>query len=105
MKTTVTASTRKPARRLFGISPSFIAGLSRKLALATLAAVGIGESEGANFNWDPTLSGTAVGGGFGTWDLATTNWYNGTVDVIWPNNVSLTDVAVFGGTIGDIVFI
>src|SRR4051812_33787381 len=99
MKTTVTASTRKSARKLFGISPAFIAGLSRKLALATLAAVGLGNSEAANFSWDPFFDSGATGG-IGTWDLTTANWYNGTADVAWPNNGLGADVAVFGGIFG-----
>ena len=99
MKTTVT-SFRKPSRKFFGITPSFIASLSRNLALATLAAVGLGRAEAANFSWDPLITGSGLVGGGGTWDLTTTTWYNGTTDVVWPNNGSLTDVAVFDGSGG-----
>ena len=98
MKSTV-ASARQPVRRLFGITPSFVASLSRNLALATLAALGLSRAEAANYTWDPTLNGGATGGA-GTWDLTTLNWFDASVpaDVAWPNNVSLADVAIFGGT-------
>jgi hypothetical protein len=35
-------------------------------------------------NWDPTFTNTAGGGGAGTWDLTTLNWFNSTPpDVAW----------------------
>jgi len=53
------------------------------------------------YNWDPALSGTATGGGTGTWDLTTMNWFDpvATTDVVWPNTL---DLAIFGGTGGTV---
>ena len=56
-----------------------------------------------SFNWDPTLTATAAGGGSGTtaghqWDASSVDWFNPTTnaDVTW-NSASAT-TAVFGGT-------
>src|SRR5262245_12790216 len=92
---------RTSGRKLFGITPSFIASLSRRLALATLAAVGIGRSEAANYAWDPTQNGGLTGGA-GTWNLASPFWYDGITNVTWPNG---SDQATFGGAGGGVVMI
>src|SRR5438309_530075 len=66
----------------------------RLLALsAAVAGVGLfaGKSK-ANLTWDTAGSGNSVHGGAGTWDYATTNWFNGTNFVAWDNTV-----ATFGG--------
>ena len=84
------------------VSRSFIASLSRALALSTLAAFGLGRTEAANFTWDPALDAGATGGA-GTWDITTADWYNGAIDVTWPNGI--TDGAIFGGTGGGAVVI
>ena len=94
MKNSSSSRTAK-SRKSHGITPAFVASLSRQLALAALAACGLIRAEAANFTWDPALD-AGVTGGAGTWNLTTANWYDGAADVLWPN---LTDsVAVFGGT-------
>jgi hypothetical protein len=68
--------------------------------LPQVLGLAAGSSKGANFNWDPTSTGTANGGGPGTWSINPANlfWFNGAADVTWPN---LADsVAIFGGTPG-----
>lgn len=90
-------STAKTSR----ISRSFIASLSRTLALTTLAALGLGRAEAVNLTWDPVLD-AGVTGGAGTWDTTLANWWNGAADVAWPN---LADTAIFGGTAGGAVLI
>ena len=94
MKTSAPKQTR--------VSRTFIASLSRALALSTLAAFGLGRTEAANFTWDPALD-AGVTGGAGIWDITTANWYNGVTDIAWPNSV--TDGAIFGGTGGGAVVI
>ncbi len=58
----------------------------------------------ASFYWDndATAAGNATTGaglgGTGTWDIATSNWWDGvSVDQAWPNS---TDTAIFTGTAG-----
>ena len=84
------------------IKPSFIASLSRSLALATLAAMGLGQADAANYTWDPTFD-TGTTGGAGTWDTTIANWWDGAADVAWPNLT--TDTAIFGGVAGGLVTI
>src|SRR5258708_4469834 len=69
--------------------------------LAVLAVVATASPARAQtYTWDPTLSGTASGGGAGTWNTATANWFNGVADVPWPGG---TNLAVFGGASGGLV--
>jgi len=101
MNNKASSTAPKSTRKAAGISRSFIAALSRNLALATLAALGLSRAEATNYSWDPGLTAGAAIGGAGTWDLTTANWFDGVAtDVLWPNNISLTDVAVFGGAGG-----
>ncbi|MFO1484003.1 MAG: autotransporter-associated beta strand repeat-containing protein [Verrucomicrobiaceae bacterium] len=62
--------------------------------------------QAATFYWDPDgtsagniIDGTGLGGS-GTWDTTTTNWWDTTNDVAWPN--SLFDTAVFTGASGTV---
>lgn len=54
------------------------------------------------YNWDPTFTATATGGGPGTWDTTTANWFNAATntDVVWPG---AGNVANFGGSAGGLV--
>lgn len=51
--------------------------------------------------WDPGTTNSSSGGGSGTWDLSTPNWYDGNTssEVIWNNSGQSggADDAVFGG--------
>ncbi len=67
--------------------------------LAALAMAGVGIGKGAAYIWDPTLIGVG-GGGPGTWDNVTANWFDGAADVLWPNTAVNADEAVFGGVAG-----
>ena len=68
------------------------------LAAATLVAAS--SVSAAVFNWDPGLTATPGGGGAGTWDTTTANWYDGTIDNVWGGTGG--DTAVFGGTGGGV---
>jgi len=98
MKSTVNSATRKLGRRIFGISPSFIASLSRQLALATLAAVGLGEAQAGNLFWDPNNDGVTFGG-IGNWDTTSSFWSATPADGLAANNVpwvnANNDTAIF----------
>ncbi|MGZ4962683.1 MAG: hypothetical protein ACXWC8_09035, partial [Limisphaerales bacterium] len=50
--------------------------------------------------WDPTASAGAAPGGAGNWDQTSSDWFNGTVDVIWAN--ANNDDAIFSGTAGTV---
>lgn len=54
--------------------------------------------------WDPTNTDSTSGGGSGTWDNSTANWFdnNNSTEVIWNNNgqSGSPDDAVFGGSAG-----
>ena len=91
-------STSKPTR----ITRSFIASLSRSLALSTLAAFGLGQASAVNLDWDPGVTGGVTLGGAGTWDTTLTNWWDGAANVAW---LGTTDTAVFGGSAGGAVVI
>ena len=91
-------STSKPTR----ITRSFIASLSRSLALSTLAAFGLGQASAVNLDWDPGVSAGVTLGGAGTWDTTLTNWWDGAANVAW---LGTTDTAVFGGLAGGAVVI
>jgi autotransporter-associated beta strand protein len=102
------STSRHSSRKSLGITPSFIASLSRKLALATLAALGIGGTEAATVFWDPLVDGNGILGGTGNWTTNPGNLFwdpTGTDpaladNVVWPNTAA--DVAVFGGTAGTV---
>ena len=74
-------------------------GLSRKvrmmlLAMAPAAVLSAHSSFGATLSWDSSGTATTTPvDGSGTWDAASTLWFNGAADVMWPND---TTVAVFG---------
>ncbi len=99
MKKLSSASAKK-SRNIHGITRAFIAALSRQLALAALAACGLGTVQAANFTWDPTQVPTAPVGGTGQWDTSLLFWSDGATDVFWPNGAA--DVAIFGGTAGTV---
>ena len=84
--------------RQIRINPSFIATLSRTLALATLGAMGFSTAMAADFNWDPNGTNSAADGGLGTWDVLNASWFDGAADQIWAN--LNTDKAIFGNTGG-----
>ncbi len=54
----------------------------------------------APLNWDPAGSAGAALGGPGNWDQASSDWFNGTVDMIWAN--ANNDDAIFSGTAGTV---
>ena len=82
--------------------PSALAGSIAMLAASAFMLGSAPEAKAANRFWDPLFSGTATGGGPGSWDnLTTANWYNGVADVTWDN--SALDIAFFGGTAGGAV--
>ena len=86
--------------KTYRISRSFIACLSRSLALATLGAMGLGEAKAVDYNWDPGQTGGTFGGGAGTWNLTDTSWFNAVsgLDEVWGNTIA--DKAIFGNTAG-----
>ena len=107
MNTTQNTTARSPrSNRKFGITPGFVGWLSRSLAVATLAAIGIGgqSAKAANLYWDPLVDGNSVIGGTGLWDTSSLFWDPIGTDAL-VDNVSwsgTTDVAIFGGTGGTV---
>lgn len=73
-----------------------MARISRLLSAVLVAAVSATAAQGQPYFWDPGFTVTALGGGTGTWDTATANWFNAATntDVVWPGG---TNVANFGG--------
>jgi len=72
-----------------------------KIISASLVLAGGVLSAGAQFTWDPGLTGGS--GGAGTWNLTSAIWYNGTSDVRWTDTSAAgTNTAVFGGTAGTV---
>ncbi len=60
--------------------------LSAGAAALLLTGLGVSKAEATvtTLNWDPGLSHTAAGSaGSGNWDTTTSNWSNGTSDVVW----------------------
>jgi len=57
---------------------------------------------GQTLNWDPGHVLNSSGNGGGTWDTSTTNWWNGSSDVVWSQigTTVSTNTAIFGGTDG-----
>lgn len=97
MKTSVTKTSR--------ISRSFIASLSRTLALSTLAALGLGQTQAANLHWDPILDGDTLLGGTGIWDTTSLFWDPAPGTDLAVDNVAwagTTEMAIFGGTAGTV---
>jgi len=73
----------------------------KRILAASLALAGGVLSAGAQFTWDPGLTGGS--GGAGTWNLTSATWYNGTADVRWTDTSAAgTNTAVFGGTAGTV---
>jgi len=74
---------------------------SKYLAALVIASQGFLLSPsvfGTTYTWDADAnSGNGVTAGSGTWDAASTNWYNGTSDVAWAGG---TNNAVFASTAG-----
>lgn len=77
----------------------------RWLALSAVAMVGIGTSSvhADLLFWDPSQTGTTSGGGDGSWDQISLNWYDPSLqsDVSWYNSGQFAgspDDAYFGGT-------
>jgi autotransporter-associated beta strand protein len=70
---------------------------SRTLLLATVVTVFciLPRAMAAQLTW-----GVGGVGGVGAWDTATSNWWTGSVNTNWNNNVP--DSAIFGGTGGDV---
>src|SRR4051812_10193271 len=80
------------AQRAAWLTAAAVAAVAVTAAVPTVRA--------ANFNWDPAKTGTATGGGTGTWDAVNNLWFDGTSDVIWPNTSPNGDTALFGGALG-----
>jgi fibronectin-binding autotransporter adhesin len=75
---------------------------SGRLAIAVLSSCFMLQMACAgNLYWDPGLTLTQTGGGTGTWDLATANWYNSS-EIAWPNVSANDDKALFGATAGTV---
>jgi autotransporter-associated beta strand protein len=53
--------------------------------------------KGASYFWDPTASGNGNTGGAGLWDTTSGSWYDGSLNIAWPN---LADTAIFQGAGG-----
>ncbi|HSV16684.1 MAG TPA: hypothetical protein VLI90_20635, partial [Tepidisphaeraceae bacterium] len=72
---------------------------ARRALLLAAAAVTVGSvaqsSHATSYNWDPGHVAATTGGGTGTWDTASSNWFNST-DQVWPNTNPNTDNAIFG---------
>jgi fibronectin-binding autotransporter adhesin len=83
------------------LRPSILVG---SIAAAAVLAVGLGRpSHATTLIWDGsnTLNAQADGG-TGTWDSnVTSNWWNGTSDVVWPNSGTDND-ALFGIAAGTV---
>ena len=72
-----------------------------KIISASLVLAGGVLSAGAQFAWDPGLTGGS--GGAGTWNLTSAIWYNGATDIRWTDTAAPgTNTAVFGGTAGTV---
>lgn len=73
-------------------------------SICLLLAAGLVASQAFPLNWDPGLTGSASGGGTGTWNLNTTaNWFNGTADAKWTDNSAAgTDQAIFANSAGTV---
>ncbi len=67
--------------------------MSKTLGLMAGALALLASSAFGDLTW-----GTSGLGGTGTWDSSTTNWWNGTNNVVWPNS----GTAVFAGTAGTV---
>lgn len=77
------------------------------LSAASLMAIGSSRGLADTLFWDPGLTDSNSGGGSGTWDVSTPNWFdaNANAEVIWNNSgqSGSPDDAVFGGSAGGIV--
>ncbi len=71
---------RKVSSGRISISVAILAALQMIAAVSAQA--------GTTYYWDPTGSKTTTGGGNGTWDTTSANWYNGASDVAWVNGSS-----------------
>ena len=69
-----------------GVAARFLAGV----ALAVLSAA---PATAATLTYDADTTAPANDGA-GVWNTTTTNWYDGTNDVLWPNTTA--DTAIFG---------
>jgi fibronectin-binding autotransporter adhesin len=51
----------------------------------------------ATYTWNATQSGSGPSDGSGTWNTTTTNWWNGSSNIAWPNLSGVSaDIAAFG---------
>ena len=71
----------------------------RKITLALMLAMLACNNNGnvavaSNYFW-----GTGGLGGTGTWDTATTNWYDGTTNVVWPGGANTATFVATAGTV------
>jgi fibronectin-binding autotransporter adhesin len=86
---------KRNARRWLMLSAAGLAGLATTPGLAD------------TLYWDPGMTDSNSGGGSGTWDTSTPNWFDGNVsaEVVW-NNIGQSgspDDAIFGGSTGGTV--
>ena len=77
-----------------GILPTFRA---MPLMLAMSAWPLVASLQATVVDWDPSVSGSALGGA-GTWDTTAASWWDGTLNTQWVNTAG--DTARFGGTPG-----
>lgn len=83
----------KVSRKLFSV-PSW-----KRFIVSILLTCQLGSARAATFYWDADAStsgnnvdGTGLGG-TGSWDLTTSNWWNGSSLSLWPN--TSLDIAIF----------
>ncbi len=71
-------------------------------AVAASAAAGVWAAptaHAANYFWDPGMTASTNGGGTGSWDKSTTDWFTGAApDVIWTDG----NTAIFNNTAGTV---
>jgi autotransporter-associated beta strand protein len=84
------------SRRAVQRRKSFAGGiLSACLVLGALSG-----AQAASLSWDQNGGGTL--GGDGTWDLTSTNWWDGSSDVAWSDTTGSSDLGIFDGTAGTV---
>jgi fibronectin-binding autotransporter adhesin len=69
-------------------------------ALISAIVIGVAPLHGqvTNVYWDPAGTASTDGGGAGTWNFSSLQWYDGTSDVVWDNAGDYR--AIFGGASG-----
>ncbi|MCX8091076.1 MAG: autotransporter-associated beta strand repeat-containing protein [Verrucomicrobiae bacterium] len=73
------------------------------IGLGLLLIAGAVHGQVSNVWWDPGATASTNGGGAGTWNFTTNQWFNGTSMMAWTNHGNLR--AIFGGPSGGTVTI